>query len=136
MKHEAKCHCKQLCVTAIDEPEHVYVCHCEECQRRTGSVLHYGAFWLKENVEYKGEFNTYERGTAAGTKIRFNFCPKCGSNVFWESDRRANSYGIAAGCFTDTSFPKPTFSVWEQSKHSWLDAPAILERFSGSRSVS
>lgn len=40
------CHCKQLRVTAIDEPEHVYVCHCEECQRRTGSKH----FWIDPPV--------------------------------------------------------------------------------------
>lgn len=135
MKREAKCHCEQLCVTAVDEPAHVYICHCKECQRRTGSALHYGAFWPRESVECKGVFKTYERGTAAGTKIRFHFCPESGSNVFWESDRRVGYYGIAAGCFADTSFPEPTFSVWEQSIHAWIDAHAIVKRFGGARGV-
>ena len=54
----------------------------------------------------------------SGFKIRFHFCPNCGSatswhwlpertgsNVFWEGDRKHNIYGIAVGSFADPNFP-------------------------------
>jgi hypothetical protein len=61
----------------------------------------------------------YERGADSGFKIRFHFCPNCGSttswhwlpgragsNVFWEGDRNPNPYGITVGSFADPDFPR------------------------------
>jgi len=49
------------------------------------------------------------RGGASGFEIRFHFCPNCGSNVYWESDRTPEYYGITVGSFADPGFPAPTF---------------------------
>jgi hypothetical protein len=111
------------------EPGHVYVCHCKACQRRTGAAFHFDTLWQKDQVRIDGDFKTYERDTARGKKIRFHFCPRCGSNVFWDTDRRPTSYGIAAGTFADPSFPSPTFALWEESMHSWVDLQAVDEHY-------
>jgi hypothetical protein len=47
-------------------------------------------------------------------------CPTCGTTVFWEADLRPDSIGVAVGAFGDSSFPRPTLSVWEESKHGWV----------------
>ncbi len=125
MDRTAECHCGQLKVIASGDPEHVYVCHCKACQRRTGTAFHLGTFWQKDQVRVEGEYKTYERDTAVGTKIRFHFCPTCGSNIFWDADRRPTNYGIAAGNFADPNFPPPTFAVWEEEMHPWVDLPTV-----------
>ena len=135
MERTAECHCGQLRVIASGEPERVYVCHCRACKRRTGTAFHYGTFWQKEQVRIEGEYKTYERGAASGFKIRFHFCPNCGSNVFWEGDRYPANYGIAAGNFADPNFPPPTWAVWEEAMHPWLELPSIAEHFPQGRPV-
>jgi hypothetical protein len=35
----AACNCGQLCITCEGEPVRVSMCHCLECQRRTGAVF-------------------------------------------------------------------------------------------------
>lgn len=127
MDRTAECHCGQLKVITSGEPERVYVCHCRACQRRTGTAFHIGTFWQKGQVRIEGDFKTYERDTEAGTKIRFHFCPQCGSNVFWDADRRPADYGIAAGCFADPKFPPPTSAVYEEAMHPWVDLPTVTE---------
>jgi hypothetical protein len=104
-------------------------CHCRACQRRTGAVVHSGAFFLRSRVRVKGESKIYGRGGASGFEIRFHFCPNCGSNVYWESDRTPDYYGITVGSFADPGFPAPTFSVWEESIHGWLSLPSVSEHF-------
>ena len=112
MERTARCHCGSLRVIAAGEPERVYVCHCRACQRRTGAVVHSGCAYPKSRVRIDGDNKIYERDADSGFKIRFHFCPNCGSNVLWEGDKDPNIYGITVGSFADPNFPPPTFSVW------------------------
>jgi hypothetical protein len=73
-------------------------------------------------------------GLPQRVRIRFHFCPDCGSSVFWEGDRSPTTFGIAVGCFADPEFPAPTSSGWEESMHPWLGLPADTARFPQARS--
>src|SRR6516165_7299973 len=99
MERTAQCHCGWLRVIASGEPERVYVCHCRACQRRTGAVVHSGCAYPKSQVRIEGSNKIYERDADSGFKIRFHFCPNCGSNVFWEGDKDSDIYGITVGSF-------------------------------------
>jgi hypothetical protein len=112
--------CGSLRVIASGEPERVYVCHCRACQHRTGAVVHSRCTYLKSQVRIEGDNKIYERDADSGFKIRFHFCPNCGSNVFWEGDRNPNTFGITVGSFADPNFPPPTSSAWEEVMHPWL----------------
>jgi hypothetical protein len=50
MTRTAHCCCGALRVEASADPDVVGVCHCGECQRRTGSVFGVVAFFKKEHV--------------------------------------------------------------------------------------
>ncbi len=107
----------------------MYVCHCRACQRRTGAVVHSGCAYPKTQVRIEGDHKIYERDADSGFKIRFHFCPNCGSNVFWEGDKDPNIYGITVGSFADPNFPPPTFSVWEEVMHPWLGVATVTEHY-------
>jgi len=129
MERTAECHCGQLCVIASGEPERVYLCHCRACQRRTGAVVHSGAFYPKSEVRIEGDHKIYARKADSGYESRFHFCPNCGGNVFWEGDRNSAIYGITVGSFADPNFPPPTYSLWEESMHDWLGLRVATEHF-------
>jgi hypothetical protein len=129
MERVAECHCGQLKAIASGEPERVYVCHCIACQRRTGSVVHNGTRWLKTQIRIEGQDKIFARQADSGFEIRFHFCPSCGSNVFWEGDRTPEFCGITVGSFADPAFPAPTASVWETTKHPWLEVTSATENY-------
>ena len=144
-----KCHCGSLRVIASGEPERVHVYHCRACQRRTGTVVHSGCAYPKSQVRIEGDHKIYERDADSGFKIRFHFCPNCGStrswhwlperagsNVFWEGDRNPNTYGITVRSFADPNFPPPTFSVWEEVMHPWLRVTTTTEQFPQGRPLT
>jgi hypothetical protein len=87
MERIGQCHCGSLRVVATGDSERVYICHCKACQRRTGTAFHFGATYLKERVRLGGERRIYEREADTGYRIRFHFCPTCGSTTYWEGDR-------------------------------------------------
>jgi hypothetical protein len=71
----------------------------------------------------------YSRRAESGREVHFHFCPNCGTSVYWEADAAPDLMGIAVGCFADSEFPAPSFSIWEEGLHSWLGLPTGIERF-------
>ena len=129
MERTAECHCGSLRAVAAGDPEQVDLCHCKACQRRTGTAFHFGATYLKGRVRLEGERKIYERNGDSGYHIRFHFCPKCGSNVYWEGDSNPAVCGVTVGSFADPTFPLPTYSQWENSKHDWLGVSIATEHY-------
>jgi hypothetical protein len=43
--------------------------------------------------------------------------------LYWDSDFRPGWRIIAVGAFADPTFPKPSVSVFEESKHAWVQLP-------------
>jgi hypothetical protein len=128
MERTAQCHCGALRATVTGEPFRSYVCHCKACQRRTGAIMHSGAYYPKEKVRVEGQSKVYSRSTESGNTINFHFCLHCGTSVFWEGNKYPDRCGIAVGCFADPTFPPPVRSMWEESMHPWLQMPSGIER--------
>lgn len=80
MRHAA-CRCGKLSITCADEPVRVSVCHCLECQRRTGSAFGIQARFPLSSVSLHGEYSRFERTSDSGRWARYRFCPSCGSTV-------------------------------------------------------
>jgi hypothetical protein len=129
MNRIATCCCGSLRAEALAEPAVVATCHCTECQRRTGAPFGVVAFFQKEQIRTEGPSKLYVRDGQQGRKVWFHFCPDCGTTVYWHADLAPDLIGAAAGAFADPSFPKPTFSVWEATRHPWVDFRHQLERF-------
>ena len=129
MSKTAHCNCGALRVEVTGAPDAVVVCHCTDCQRRTGSVLGVGAYYPEDRAKVTGESKMYVRDTASGKKLRQHFCPTCGTTLFWTADLKPNTIGVAVGGFADPTFDPPVRSVWEQSHHGWLGLPSGLQHF-------
>jgi hypothetical protein len=130
---EAQCGCGNLRVKTEGEPAVVIMCHCSECQRRTGAPYGVGAYFEVGKTEISGEAKSYTRPTDSGRTLTNHFCPTCGTSVYWEAERLEGLVGVAAGCFVDPDFPAPQRSVFTKRKHAWLTIPegaAIFEESS------
>jgi hypothetical protein len=128
MKRLAQCHCGSLRAIASDPPDRVYLCHCQACQRRTGSVIHVGTYYPKDQVTTEGEAKIYVREASEGRTVRFYFCPNCGTTVYWDAEHSPKSTGVAVGCFADPTYFAPNYSVWEQSMHPWFVLPSSINK--------
>jgi hypothetical protein len=51
----AACSCGQLHLTIEGEPSRISMCHCLECQRRTGAVISNQARFRREQVTFAGK---------------------------------------------------------------------------------
>lgn len=124
IERQARCHCGQLQLRCLGDPRKVSMCHCLECQLRTGSTFSIAAFYERSRVWVEqGAARTYVRDSATGFPVAFHFCGDCGANVYWEPARLPDLLGIAVGAFGDPDFPHPQQSVWTRDKHRWIELP-------------
>jgi hypothetical protein len=121
----ATCACGQLRLTCEGEPVRVSVCHCLECQRRTGSAFGVQAWFRRGGVtKIEGRATQFSRVADSGRRVDFRFCPACGSTVYWEAEAVPDLIPVAVGAFADPKFPPPEISVWERRRHPWSIVPA------------
>ena len=123
---KAACSCGQLQLACEGEPVRVSSCHCLECQRRTGGVFGTQARFPRTNVRISGNSTKFTRTADSGNSLTFHFCPQCGSTAYWEMQAFPDLFAVAVGCFADPAFPQPRVSVWEVTRHDWVDRIADL----------
>ena len=113
----AACSCGQLHLTIEGEPVRISMCHCFECQRRTGAVLSNQARFAREQITLSGTATEWTRTAASGNGLTFRFCPVCGSTVYWTGEGFPGYVAVAIGAFADPTFPAPVIAVWEECRH-------------------
>jgi hypothetical protein len=123
----ANCQCGSLTAEVEDGAEPtVIMCHCIDCQRRSGSQFGSIAYYPAENVAIAGEAREFSRSTDNGNTFTTGFCPVCGSTVYARASRLPKIVGVTVGTIADPAFPRPVRSVYEQSRHAWIELPAEM----------
>jgi hypothetical protein len=136
---EASCNCGQLRVTCKGpDPERISLCHCNLCQKQSGSVFAVQARFPREQVTIEGKstawklplaeakLTEYRNCASLGGGGTFHFCPVCGSTVWYTADADAARIGVKIGAFTDPTFPAPKISGFEEYQHPWAMNVAAL----------
>ncbi len=135
----ATCACGQLAFTLNGEPATVVMCHCEDCQKRTGSTHQVAAWFRDEQLESRsGAFKIFERAGALGT-VRFEFCGECGSTASWTHSGTPGARAIALGCLADPPLSRPQIEYFTSRRHPWmapLDGAAQFETQPGSPEIA
>jgi hypothetical protein len=136
----AQCGCGRVQVSVENEPVLVAACHCDFCQKRTGSVFAVQAYFLEDQcVEINGETKVYNGldvdgvGSAAGQNQtpNYHFCTTCGSTVYWTVEGRPGStvIGIAVGNFADPDFTAPMREYYARLRHRWVSPVSSADQF-------
>jgi hypothetical protein len=118
-----------LKVRVRGEPLFVAACHCDFCQKQTGSVVQVVAYFGDDQIlEITGASNVYNGldidgvGIAGSDEngVSLHFCGTCGSTVYRRLDQMPGAYGIGVGTFVDPDFPPPTMEAWTELRHRWV----------------
>ncbi|MEZ8270244.1 GFA family protein [Vibrio splendidus] len=115
-----ECRCGAVNLVCRGEPQRTSVCHCYECQKRTGSVFGVQARFPIKQVTLNGEVTSFSRISDTGSEVTYQFFPKCGTTMLLQSVAAADFYIVPLGLFKEQDFPLPSFSVYEERKHGWV----------------
>ncbi len=124
--NRASCRCGRLTAVATGTRVRISVCHCLECQKRSGSAFAAQVRFPAAQVTTTGEAKTYAAIGDNGA-AHFHFCPHCGATVYYENDSIPDTIAIALGAFDDPYAFTPNISVWETRQREWLELAGEFE---------
>lgn len=130
--HDARCLCGAITLSLPAPSTLVVACHCLDCQRRTGAPFGVGAFYPTAAVTVSGTPREFTRPAASGGEVHTYFCPTCGSTLYWRATNLPGWVGVAVGALANPDYPRPVRSVFEQSKHGWVDIGGAAHFLQGS----
>lgn len=121
------CLCGSVTFELAGDPLATAVCHCEHCQRQSGSAFSVNIIAHKSQLTLNGELRTYqERGeNNDDVYVERRFCPTCGSSVISELMKRDGVIAIKAGLLDDKSIVKPGVEVWCVDRQPWVSLPGM-----------
>ena len=118
----ATCWCGQATAVCEGEPTRVSVCHCLNCQQRSGSAFAAQARFPADKVTVSGKLSEYTRAGDSGQRATFRFCPECGSTVAYTTEAEPELIALPIGAFADPhAFEEPLYSVYEGRKVTWVE---------------
>ena len=149
----ASCCCGDFTIIVSGEAHYVHRCHCDYCQKRTGSVFQVSCWYFEDQIVsrtgdpqvFKGHPNLKESFTHSDIElppnfeIDYKFCKRCGSTVYWEIPMMRGTYApsetritaIAVGCFVDADFPAPESDEYVRYRHHWVEALEGVDAYDG-----
>ena len=118
------CLCGSVTYRADADPIFTALCHCDDCQRSSGSTFSTNVVVPRAALQVEGDtlgtFNT--TGTDTGQPRERQFCTRCGSQLFTMLSEMPDVAIIKAGTLDDRSVVAPTMELWKTSGQAWVDA--------------
>jgi hypothetical protein len=119
-----QCFCGAVKFTVTGPPINVRACHCQDCQRLTGSAFFVRALFPKNKVTISGMVAEYP----SSDDLTRKFCPRCGSQIFAERKSRPDDLAIALGSFDHLDGISPTEHVWVSDRQEWVSIPITVKQ--------
>jgi hypothetical protein len=123
------CLCGQVRYSANTDPVFVGVCHCQNCQKQTGTAFSVLVGVPKSALSIRGKIKTFHDIGGSGQAVKRNFCPECGSPIFTDADVIPDVAFIKAGTIDDTSWLDPAMHIYCDSKERGTAIPEGSQQF-------
>ena len=117
------CQCGSIRYRLTEKSQMLYVCHCRDCQKQSGSAFGMSLIMQSQHVEFiEGEetMRSWDTPGADGRIKRCHFCPNCGTRIMHGSNVPGQSVSIKAGSLDDTRNLQPTAHIWLHSAQPWV----------------
>ena len=130
-KISGKCLCGSVQYSSNAEPIMTAICHCENCQRQTGTSFSIIVCVTEDSISFdnKDTLSEYLDHSQSGAVVRRHFCNNCGSPIMSLVESSPGLGIIKAGTLNDKSWLKPTTQFWCSSAQPWLDISPELTKF-------
>lgn len=129
MKVHGSCHCGAVQFDAEVDPKLTSVCHCNDCQKLTGTAFRLSTPALPGSFQLaQGAPKVYVKVAESGSRRAQAFCPDCGSPLFTYDADNPTTYGLRVGVLDERQQLAPTWQKWCESSLPWVETIASVER--------
>ncbi|EHK19183.1 uncharacterized protein TRIVIDRAFT_49365 [Trichoderma virens Gv29-8] len=110
----ARCQCGSVSFkTPLPEPLALYICHCTECRKQTGSAFGTSAIFPHFKLPETENLSCYARPTASGQTLYCYFCRNCGTRLIHMTPSK-NVLSVKGGCIEGLDWTK-AIHIWTKS---------------------
>lgn len=129
------CLCGKVRYSADAEPAFVGLCHCNDCQKFTGSAFAVVIGVPKSAVTVTGTLKGFTKPGGSGQPIERQFCPECGASVIDEANAMPGIVMIGAGTLDDPGWVKPAAQIYCASAQPWVQLGGEFKTFAAAPSA-
>jgi hypothetical protein len=117
------CACGSVRYQLLDKPMFVHCCHCDDCQRLTGSAFVLNAIIETEAIKLlRGKPVAVSVPRENGPHDIYR-CPKCQTAVWSDYGRKPNLRFVRVGTLDKPGALKPDVHIYTRWKAKWLKLP-------------
>jgi hypothetical protein len=111
------CLCGAVTYEGTAEPAFIAFCHCTDCQKASGGPYSANVAMPADTIKFEGRLGQH-RGNGENPLVR-NFCPSCGSQMFFEGGSVTGLKLVQAGTLEDSSWVQPQLHIFCDSAQPW-----------------
>ncbi|MBS0477059.1 MAG: GFA family protein [Proteobacteria bacterium] len=121
------CHCGAVRYTVVGEPQHVALCHCNDCRKSAGApMVSWAAFAETKLTVDQGEIATHN---SSGAAMR-SFCPRCGTGLFYRNaEMLPGIVDIQSVTLDDPDSLPPQAHIQVAERIGWMEGQEHLPTF-------
>jgi hypothetical protein len=128
-QHSGSCLCGTVKFEVRGSFDSFYLCHCQYCQKDTGSAHAANLFSQSAAVRWLAGADAVTQFTLSGTRHSKCFCQSCGSAL--PCKQSAGLLVVPAGCLDTEASMVPTAHIFTSSKATWDADLGRLPAFEG-----
>ena len=133
MNVDGECHCGRIAYEARVEPGRILLCHCDDCQKLTGSAFRANIEAAAETFRLlRGAPRIYVKTADSGARRTHAFCGDCGAPIYAAAAENPTTYSLRIGGLTQRhELGSPRLQIWTRRALSWSDDLAHIPTVSG-----
>ena len=119
MKVTGGCQCGAIRYEADVDPATSSVCHCNDCQKFSGSPWRASVRGRMADLRIEGEPRIYLKTAESGSKRGQAFCPNCGSALYAFTPPDPEIVNLRLGSVDQRAELPPHRQIWCESALPW-----------------
>jgi hypothetical protein len=128
------CHCGLVRYEISSHHTNLWVCHCRECQKQSGSAFGISVAFNSADIRIvSGEIKSWTRSSDSGRPRECSFAACCGARLWHGSILREASGNIRRGSLDLPPDLSSAVHIWTQRRMAGLDIPEESVQFPSSR---
>ena len=117
------CLCGDVAYSLSEDPLTLYVCHCTDCQRQSGSSFALSLIVRREALQFvRGQPHEFSIEMPDGRVKRSHCCTRCSTRL-WGPSNVSGLAVVEPGTLDDTSWLHPVGHIWTRSAQPWVAIP-------------
>ena len=121
-----QCHCGAVRYEMPSETVYRALCHCTDCRRQSGAPMVAWGLIPKEQLKVEGELREY----ASSDNGRRQFCPTCGSGLFYANEQIfPGMIDVQLATLDDPDSMPPQLQVQVADRIGWVKHVGDLPEF-------